>query len=151
MLILFACVGWSRVQRPIAGVQKERGEVPAVRMRKKTKKAVQKSPTLKILKRSFSPAVSSVSLSWAIMFTHAASHVPWYIIFLMNISYFLFCFWVIPFPFFHPVHAARTPPKSTEPFPAPLEHSFSESVLEKPSPAVKIVTPVIDRVGFSTS
>ncbi|XP_051757597.1 katanin p80 WD40 repeat-containing subunit B1 isoform X2 [Ctenopharyngodon idella] len=42
---------------------------------------------------------------------------------------------------------SRTPPKSTEPFPAPLEHSFSESVLEKPSPAVKIVTPVIDRAG----
>ncbi|CAM4528047.1 unnamed protein product [Leuciscus chuanchicus] len=42
---------------------------------------------------------------------------------------------------------SRTPPKSTEPFPAPLEHSFSESVLEKPSPAVKIVTPVIDRTG----
>uniref|UniRef100_A0A8C1CP45 Katanin p80 WD40 repeat-containing subunit B1 n=1 Tax=Cyprinus carpio carpio TaxID=630221 RepID=A0A8C1CP45_CYPCA len=43
---------------------------------------------------------------------------------------------------------SRTPPKRTEPFPAPLEHSFSESVLEKPGPAVKIVTPVIDRVGF---
>ncbi|XP_077085584.1 katanin p80 WD40 repeat-containing subunit B1 [Siphateles boraxobius] len=42
---------------------------------------------------------------------------------------------------------SRTPPKSTEPFPAPLEHSFSESVLEKPIPAVKIVTPVIDRAG----
>uniref|UniRef100_A0A8C1VV78 Katanin p80 WD40 repeat-containing subunit B1 n=1 Tax=Cyprinus carpio TaxID=7962 RepID=A0A8C1VV78_CYPCA len=42
---------------------------------------------------------------------------------------------------------SRTPPKRTEPFPAPLEHSFSESVLEKPGPAVKIVTPVIDRVG----
>uniref|UniRef100_A0A8C1Z703 Katanin p80 WD40 repeat-containing subunit B1 n=1 Tax=Cyprinus carpio TaxID=7962 RepID=A0A8C1Z703_CYPCA len=33
---------------------------------------------------------------------------------------------------------SRTPPKRTEPFPAPLEHSFSESVLEKPGPAVKI-------------
>uniref|UniRef100_A0A672T857 Katanin p80 WD40 repeat-containing subunit B1 n=1 Tax=Sinocyclocheilus grahami TaxID=75366 RepID=A0A672T857_SINGR len=43
---------------------------------------------------------------------------------------------------------SRTPPKRTEPFAAPLEHSFSESVLEKPGPAVKIVTPVIDRVGF---
>uniref|UniRef100_A0A9J7WZT4 Katanin p80 WD40 repeat-containing subunit B1 n=1 Tax=Cyprinus carpio carpio TaxID=630221 RepID=A0A9J7WZT4_CYPCA len=42
---------------------------------------------------------------------------------------------------------SRTPPKRTEPFPAPLEHSFSESVLEKPGPAVKIVTPVIDRAG----
>uniref|UniRef100_A0A671L027 Katanin p80 WD40 repeat-containing subunit B1 n=1 Tax=Sinocyclocheilus anshuiensis TaxID=1608454 RepID=A0A671L027_9TELE len=42
---------------------------------------------------------------------------------------------------------SRTPPKRTEPFTAPLEHSFSESVLEKPGPAVKIVTPVIDRVG----
>uniref|UniRef100_A0A672T622 Katanin p80 WD40 repeat-containing subunit B1 n=1 Tax=Sinocyclocheilus grahami TaxID=75366 RepID=A0A672T622_SINGR len=40
---------------------------------------------------------------------------------------------------------SRTPPKRTEPFAAPLEHSFSESVLEKPGPAVKIVTPVIDR------
>jgi len=127
-------------------------------MRKKTKKAVQKSPTLKILKRSFSPAVSSVSFSCAnevqqfcCCFSHAASCVPWYIIFLMNILYFLFCFWLNPFPFFHSVHAARTPPKSIEPFPAPLDHSFSESVLEKPGPAVKIVTPVIDRVGFSTS
>uniref|UniRef100_A0A672T6B9 Katanin p80 WD40 repeat-containing subunit B1 n=1 Tax=Sinocyclocheilus grahami TaxID=75366 RepID=A0A672T6B9_SINGR len=36
---------------------------------------------------------------------------------------------------------SRTPPKRTEPFAAPLEHSFSESVLEKPGPAVKIVTP----------
>ncbi|KAG1928210.1 Transducin/WD40 repeat-like superfamily protein [Pimephales promelas] len=42
---------------------------------------------------------------------------------------------------------SRTPPKSIEPFPAPLDHSFSESVLEKPGPAVKIVTPVIDRAG----
>ncbi|KAI7814775.1 katanin p80 WD40 repeat-containing subunit B1, partial [Triplophysa rosa] len=42
---------------------------------------------------------------------------------------------------------SRTPPKKTEPFPAPLEHSFSESVLEKPGPTVKIVTPVIDRAG----
>uniref|UniRef100_A0A671L2D7 Katanin p80 WD40 repeat-containing subunit B1 n=1 Tax=Sinocyclocheilus anshuiensis TaxID=1608454 RepID=A0A671L2D7_9TELE len=42
---------------------------------------------------------------------------------------------------------SRTPPKRTEPFTAPLEHSFSESVLEKPGPAVKIVTPVIDRAG----
>ncbi|XP_056318074.1 katanin p80 WD40 repeat-containing subunit B1 isoform X1 [Danio aesculapii] len=42
---------------------------------------------------------------------------------------------------------SRTPPKTTEPFPAPLEHSFSESVLEKPGPVVKIVTPVIDRAG----
>nr|XP_055065890.1 katanin p80 WD40 repeat-containing subunit B1-like [Misgurnus anguillicaudatus]XP_055065893.1 katanin p80 WD40 repeat-containing subunit B1-like [Misgurnus anguillicaudatus]XP_055065900.1 katanin p80 WD40 repeat-containing subunit B1-like [Misgurnus anguillicaudatus]XP_055065910.1 katanin p80 WD40 repeat-containing subunit B1-like [Misgurnus anguillicaudatus]XP_055065919.1 katanin p80 WD40 repeat-containing subunit B1-like [Misgurnus anguillicaudatus] len=42
---------------------------------------------------------------------------------------------------------SRTPPKQAEPFPAPLEHSFSESVLEKPGPAVKIVTPVIDRAG----
>ncbi|XP_051992716.1 katanin p80 WD40 repeat-containing subunit B1 [Xyrauchen texanus] len=42
---------------------------------------------------------------------------------------------------------SRTPPKNTEPFPAPLEHSFSESVLEKPGPAVKIVTPVMDRAG----
>uniref|UniRef100_A0A8C1CMP1 Katanin p80 WD40 repeat-containing subunit B1 n=1 Tax=Cyprinus carpio carpio TaxID=630221 RepID=A0A8C1CMP1_CYPCA len=31
---------------------------------------------------------------------------------------------------------SRTPPKRTEPFPAPLEHSFSESVLEKPGPHV---------------
>ncbi len=61
MLIFCACVGWSGVQRLIAGVQKERGEVLAVRMRKKTKRAVQKSPTQKILKRSFSRAVSSVS------------------------------------------------------------------------------------------
>lgn len=43
---------------------------------------------------------------------------------------------------------ARTPPKKTEPFPAPLDHSFSESVLEKPGPTVKIVTPVIDRVSL---
>ncbi|XP_016360044.1 katanin p80 WD40 repeat-containing subunit B1-like [Sinocyclocheilus anshuiensis] len=42
---------------------------------------------------------------------------------------------------------SRTPPKGTEPFPAPLDHSFSESVLEKPGPAVKIATPVIDRAG----
>lgn len=42
---------------------------------------------------------------------------------------------------------SRTPPKTTEPFPAPLENSFSESVLEKPGPVVKIVTPVIDRAG----
>uniref|UniRef100_A0A673I9B0 Katanin p80 WD40 repeat-containing subunit B1 n=1 Tax=Sinocyclocheilus rhinocerous TaxID=307959 RepID=A0A673I9B0_9TELE len=42
---------------------------------------------------------------------------------------------------------SRTPPKITEPFPAPLDHSFSESVLEKPGPAVKIATPVIDRAG----
>uniref|UniRef100_A0A673JQT3 Katanin p80 WD40 repeat-containing subunit B1 n=1 Tax=Sinocyclocheilus rhinocerous TaxID=307959 RepID=A0A673JQT3_9TELE len=46
---------------------------------------------------------------------------------------------------------SRTPPKRTEPFAAPLEHSFSESVLEKPGPAVKIVTPVIDRVVTSPS
>uniref|UniRef100_A0A671L2R2 Katanin p80 WD40 repeat-containing subunit B1 n=1 Tax=Sinocyclocheilus anshuiensis TaxID=1608454 RepID=A0A671L2R2_9TELE len=46
---------------------------------------------------------------------------------------------------------SRTPPKRTEPFTAPLEHSFSESVLEKPGPAVKIVTPVIDRVVTSPS
>ncbi|XP_051946296.1 katanin p80 WD40 repeat-containing subunit B1-like isoform X2 [Xyrauchen texanus] len=39
---------------------------------------------------------------------------------------------------------ARTPPKKTDLFPAPLEHSFSESVLAKPGPAVKIV---IDRAG----
>lgn len=57
----------------------------------------------------------------------------------------LFGFWVIAVLLFH---AARTPPKRTELFTAPLDHSFSESVLEKPGPAVKIVTPVIDRVGF---
>ncbi|RXN20868.1 katanin p80 WD40 repeat-containing subunit B1-like protein [Labeo rohita] len=42
---------------------------------------------------------------------------------------------------------SRTPPKRSEPFPAPLDNSFSESVLEKPGSAIKIVTPVIDRAG----
>ncbi|XP_051568935.1 katanin p80 WD40 repeat-containing subunit B1-like isoform X2 [Myxocyprinus asiaticus] len=42
---------------------------------------------------------------------------------------------------------SQTPPKKTDPFPALLKHSFSESVLEKPGPAVEIVTPVIDRAG----
>uniref|UniRef100_A0A8C1I7P9 Katanin p80 WD40 repeat-containing subunit B1 n=1 Tax=Cyprinus carpio TaxID=7962 RepID=A0A8C1I7P9_CYPCA len=46
---------------------------------------------------------------------------------------------------------SRTPPKRTEPFPAPLEHSFSESVLEKPGPAVKIVTPAGQLKGLITS
>uniref|UniRef100_A0A673JEZ0 Katanin p80 WD40 repeat-containing subunit B1 n=1 Tax=Sinocyclocheilus rhinocerous TaxID=307959 RepID=A0A673JEZ0_9TELE len=46
---------------------------------------------------------------------------------------------------------SRTPPKRTEPFAAPLEHSFSESVLEKPGPAVKIVTPAGQLKGPITS
>uniref|UniRef100_A0A673JFD7 Katanin p80 WD40 repeat-containing subunit B1 n=1 Tax=Sinocyclocheilus rhinocerous TaxID=307959 RepID=A0A673JFD7_9TELE len=45
---------------------------------------------------------------------------------------------------------SRTPPKRTEPFAAPLEHSFSESVLEKPGPAVKIVTPLKGPITSST-
>lgn len=144
MLIFCACVGWSRVQRPIAGVQKESGEVPAVRMRRKTKRAVQKSPTQKIIKRSFSRAVSSVSFRCTKYNRLGNFHTCCFTC-VMVYNLVLFCFWVISVFLFH---AARTPPKTTEPFPAPLEHSFSESVLEKPGPAVKIVTPVIDRVGF---
>ncbi|TRY97204.1 hypothetical protein DNTS_000491 [Danionella cerebrum] len=40
---------------------------------------------------------------------------------------------------------SRTPPKRTEPFLAPLEHSLSETILEKNGSAVKIVSPMVDK------
>ncbi|KAI1889958.1 hypothetical protein AGOR_G00168270 [Albula goreensis] len=46
---------------------------------------------------------------------------------------------------FQPKNAiSRTPPKMSEPFPAPLE---DESFLVKPNPALDMMTPMIDRLG----